>query len=359
MPASPAPYIAAAAAVEVVSGGVPKKRIQLLPLGEIVLRDGRGPFNMSSAQAQAVVDATRAHAGKTDIMVDYDHQSFYGAREGVGGRAEAAGWISPASLTVEADGIWGDVSWTPAAEARLTAREYRYLSPLFTFDPATKAVRAIRNAGLTNTPAIDELAAVASAQPDPLAANSGRGPDLETSMFKKIALAMALPVTATEDEIVAKATGLVAASAALAAASQKLGLAANASADELVVAAAAKPDASQYVPIAVVTDLQTQVAALQKANGDRDADAAVAAAMALGKIAPAMKGWAESYARADLAGFQAYVAAAPVIVAAGEQFGRRPDPVVSSDGLTAEEREVAASMGLTAEAFLTAKKEGI
>jgi phage I-like protein len=353
MPANAASLIAiAAASVEAVSDGVPKKRIQLMPLGTIALRDGRGPFTMSKEVAHAVVAATRVHAGKTDIMVDYDHQSFYGAVEGVGGRAPAAGWISPASLSVEDDGIWAEVSWTPAAEAHLAAREYRYLSPLFTYDPATKAVRTIRNVGLVNTPAINELAAVASLNPH-------LDPKLETPMsLSKIAVAAGLLAGATEDEIVAHVTGLVAASAAIAAASQKLGLQAGATADELVAAASAKADPTKFVPIAVVNELRGEIAELHKVNTVRSADEVVAAALKAGKISPAMKGWADDYARKDLVGFQAYVAAAPAIVAAGEQFARQPDPVAGGDGLTADERAVAASMGLTTEAYLAAKKEG-
>jgi phage I-like protein len=359
MPNAAHSYIAAAAAVEVVSAGAPKKRIQLLPLGAIVLRDGRGPFNMSKEVAHAVIAATRQRAGNTDIMIDYDHQSFYGAVEGVGGRAEAAGWISPASLSVEADGIWADVSWTPAAEAKLAAREYRYLSPLFTFDPATKAVRAIRNAGLTNTPAIDELVAVASANPngDPSqpAANSGRGDQPETPMdLSKIAVAAGLAASAPEGEIVAKVTLLATGATALAVASQQLGLKADATAEQLV-AAAAKPDPAQYVPIAVVTELRADVAALRQATVTRDAEAVVAAALKDGKISPAMKGWADDYAKKDLAGFQAYVDKAPAIIAASA-LELEAEGGAGKSRLTATEAEVVAKLGLTPERFVAAKE---
>ena len=340
MPQAPASYIAAAAAVEVVSDGVPKKRIQLLPLGEIVLRDGRGPFNMSMEAAHAVVAATRAHAGKTDIMVDYDHQSFYGAREGVGGRAEAAGWISPASLTVETDGIWGDVSWTPAAEARLTAREYRYLSPLFTFDPATKAVRAIRNAGLTNTPAIEELAAVASLDPT-----------VETSMFKKIALALGLPAAATEDEIAAAAAAFVQSSTALAAAGQKLGLAAGATAEELVAAAQAAAPRDQLTAAA----LADATARLAKLEADR-AEGIVAAALKAGKIVPAQKDFWVKRMQSDPAETEAYLAAASAILTPGE-LGAGGDPEAGQPALAPHERVIAANLGMTDEEFAEAKKK--
>ena len=339
-------YIAAAAAVEAVSDGVPKKRIHLMPLGTIQLRDGRGPFTLAGKEAaDAVVEATRKRAGRTAIMVDYDHQSFYGAREGVGGQAPAAGWIDPASLSVEADGIWADVEWTDAAAAKLAAREYRYISPLFTFDPATKAVRAIANAGLTNTPAIEQLAAVASEIIQP-----------ENEMsFSKIALVLGLTAVASELECLAAAGALKQKADGLAAANAKLGLTEDAGVEQLV-AAAARVDPAQYVPIAVVADLQKTVGDLQASIQGGKAEAAVAAAMKAGKVTPAMKDWAEGYARADLPGFESYVAAAAVIVKPGEDFADLGKAPQSDSKLTVEERAVAASMGLTEEQFLAAKE---
>lgn len=362
MPRTFSSYTAIAAAVEVVSEGRPKRRIQLLPAGTLHLRDGRGPFFLPPEAMAAVVEATRAHAGRADIMVDYDHQSFYGAVEGVGGRAEAAGWIDAATLDAGADGIWADVAWTPAAEARLRAREYRYLSPLFTFDAETKQVRCILNAGLTNTPAITELAAVASRQ-----AASGQTPQENDVSISNIARALGLPAGATEEQALAAAAGLKAgadAAAAVAAAAQKFGLKAGATVDELVAAAArssaSRPNPAEFVPIDAVKALQDEVAALKSSIDGDKALQAVAAALAAGKISPAMKNWAVSYAQADLAGFEGYAAAAPVIVAAGEQFAALAAgaAAASADGLTADERAVAASMGISAESFLAARKEG-
>ncbi|PZU43880.1 MAG: hypothetical protein DI568_16700 [Sphingomonas sp.] len=346
MPKAPVSYIAAAAAVEVVSDGVPKKRIQLLPLGEVKLRDKRGTFHMSAEQARAVVEASRAYAGKADMVIDYDHQTFYGARDGVGGRAEAAGWISPASLDVEADGIWGDVSWTPAAEARLAAREYRYLSPLFIADGATRAIRFIRNVALTNTPAINELAAVAASQQT-----------LETEMdLSKIAAAAGLTAAATEGEIVTKVTALAVSAAALVAASQKLGLNADATADDLVVAAAAKPDAEKFVPATEVSSLKGEVEQLKKEALETKVAASVADALKLRKISPAQKDWATNSATKDFAGWEEFLKGAPVLVAAGEQFGHLADPPnPEHHGLTSQELAVAASMKLTPEEFAAAK----
>lgn len=55
MPKAALSNVAAASAVEVAPAGVPLKRIRLLPLGDVILRDGRGPFSMPLQVAHAVV----------------------------------------------------------------------------------------------------------------------------------------------------------------------------------------------------------------------------------------------------------------------------------------------------------------
>jgi hypothetical protein len=115
---------------------------------------GKGPWRLTDAAAVI----TASLAGGRDLVIDYDHQSEYSARPGVGGTAPAAGWIT--QLEHREDGIWGQVTWTEAGAAAVAAREYRYLSPVFQFDAAGQAKRLLR-AGLTNTPALN-LTAVAA-----------------------------------------------------------------------------------------------------------------------------------------------------------------------------------------------------
>ncbi|MFN3370996.1 MAG: phage protease [Sphingomonadaceae bacterium] len=346
-PATP-PFIAAAA-VEVNSAGASapgRQRIQLLPIGVIELRDGRGPFLLPRAAAAAVIEATRAHAGRTAIMVDYDHQHHFGVRDGVAAQAPAAGWIDPATLEADDQGIWATVEWTPAARARLEAREYRYISPLFAFDPKSKEVRSILAAGLTNVPAIEALAAAASAQ----------HPETKLMELSKIAAALGLADSATEAEVLARleelsgAAGTAAAtSQAIAVAASRLGLKPDASVDELVAAAAQKADPAKFVPFSALEALQQTVSRL---SAER-AEGIVAAAMAAGKVAPALKDWAIAYATSDEAGFRDWVAKAPAILEPG-----RADVAaakVAADGLTDDERKVAASLRLSPEAFLAAK----
>lgn len=153
----------AARPINLTATGSLPRRVKLLPIGRIEMRDGRGPYMVrDQAHAAQIVAATRAWLGSADMMFDYDHQSIYAAGEGNGGMAIAAGWIKAASFTVETDGIYADVEWTPAAAQKLAAREYRYLSPLFSVAPETGEVIRLKNAALVNMGAIDLPAIAAS-----------------------------------------------------------------------------------------------------------------------------------------------------------------------------------------------------
>ena len=153
----------AAGPIDLATGGGLPRRVKLLPIGRVEMRDGRGPYMVrDQAPAAQIVAATRAWLGSADMMFDYDHQSIYAAGEGKGGRAIAAGWAKAANITAEADGIYADVEWTSAAAQKLAAREYRYLSPLFLAAQGTGEVIRLKNAALVNMGAIDLPAIAAS-----------------------------------------------------------------------------------------------------------------------------------------------------------------------------------------------------
>ena len=61
-----------------------------------------------------------------------------------------------------------------------------------------------------------------------------------------------------------------------------------------------------------------ELKALKQQNAQRDADVAVTLALKAGKITPAQKDWARSYALSDPTGFGAFVEKAPRIVPMGE-----------------------------------------
>lgn len=130
------------------------KRVHLLPAGEFMGRDGRGPYR---ADASAILQAY-ANWGMP-LAIDYDHQGVNTAKNGA--PAPAAGWIK--RLVNQNDGLWGDVEWTPRAQAMIAAGEYLYLSPVFDHTKSGTAIRLL-GAGLTNSPNL-HLTAIASRLP--------------------------------------------------------------------------------------------------------------------------------------------------------------------------------------------------
>jgi len=325
--------------------------IRLIPSGTFQARDGRGPFDTGDQTAmQAIIAHTKSYLGGTDMMIDYDHQSAFGAIPGVGGTAKAAGWVK--DFDARSDGIYGRVEWTAAARAAIEASEYRYISPLFTRDKAGK-VTALRNAALLNMPAMDLEAIAARAL-----SLTTKGPDMD-----EILEALGLAKGAGEGEALASITSLMTGLSAIAVAA---GLdktadatAVAASVADLANAAKAskadpdKPDPAKFVPIEQVTALQADLKLLSDTIQADKAEELVAAAIEAGKLAPALKDWGLELAKADLKQFEAFTANAPALT--GAQLGSQKksdagvagmsnrDPVEVAAAATAHQAQLAAS----------------
>ena len=125
--------------------------VHLLPAGEFKARDGRGPWLMDNPMK--VIEETKLYAGTNQLPVDYEHQIDLSSKNGQ--PAPAAGWIQ--GLQSREDGIWGLVKWTEKATEFLSAKEYKYLSPVMNYTKDGNVVRIIR-AALTNNPALEMTA---------------------------------------------------------------------------------------------------------------------------------------------------------------------------------------------------------
>ncbi len=344
----PSNTIVVGAAVAVMStvaiaSGEPAEWVQLIPFGKFGGRDGRGPYELAdAAHAAQVIAATKTYAGSADPVVDYDHQTDFGAQKGVGGRAPASGWIK--ELDVRDDGIWGRVEWTESAHAQLKAGEYRYLSPVFTHEKTSGRVRAILRAGLTNSPNL-ELAAVASAEHP-----QDGDIDLDKS---KLAKALGLGEDATEEQIHAAITGLKTTGAGLATVAQAAGLAADAPAAEIVTAistARASTPSSE-----TIVAMQAEINTLKAGTAKRDAEAAVDAGIKAGKITPAAREDFIALHSADPVRFASIVDKTPVIVVPGAKDPNEDAP--AKGHLSAAEKAVCATMGWDEAEFAKTRDE--
>lgn len=357
--ASPADVAVIASALALpVADGAPARRFRIVPFGTFGGRDGRGPWQLrDSAHAEQVIAATKAFLNGVDMVVNYDHQSEYAAVPGVGGVAKAAGWISPATLEVGADGIYASAEWTPTAEAALQAREYRYYSPHFRARPGTGELTRLVNVGLTNSPNI-EVSALASQE---------AGAFNEGSPMKKIAMLLsASALTAlglkadSEDEAAINAIdklvdGSGKDAAILASVRTKFALAEDAGEEAVLnaIATAAKPgepDPAKFVPIDALKDVQAKLGELQEDK----VLAAVDAAIEGGKLTPAQKDWALKLGKQDLSELNSFLATAPIFRGGKVVDGQ---PGTETSKLTEEERVVCSVMGWTEEDFLDQKKK--
>lgn len=324
--------------------GRPAELIRLIPAGRFDAPRGAlagaGPWTLAEAGARRII--ARAATRQTDIPIDYEHQILLAADNGR--PAPAAGWIDPRSLEWRADGdapgLYGRVRWTERAAAAIAADEYRYLSPVFPYDPDSGAVLDLLHVALTNTPAIDDDAALRAAARLPSTSTTPETSVDKTKLIELLGLAADASDAQITDTLAALKTRADEAETQLAA----------------LKAQPKTPDPAKYVPVETMQQLQTQVAALTDRLNQGEAEQVIEAALAEGKLLPAQREWAAGLAKTDLAALKQYLATAPRVAAlTGTQTGGRAPESDDPDALSAAELAVAKSMGLSADAYRAAK----
>ena len=117
--------------------------VELLPAGPTITGRDRRAWRNDPA---AVLAAFQTE--EKDLPIDWEHSSEIKAPQGE--PAPAAGWIT--AMEERAGAVWGRVTWTERGAACVAAREYRYLSPVFTYDKKTDKIARLTSCGLTNQP---------------------------------------------------------------------------------------------------------------------------------------------------------------------------------------------------------------
>ena len=317
--------------------------MELIPVGEFRLADARGRKPMRLDDAAEVIALSLQMAAGGVLPIDFDHRSF--AKQG-SADSRAAGWIT--GMKVEGDRVMASVEWTDEGRRALEGRSYRFLSPVFKSRPDGRVV-LIEGAGLVNNPSLPALRQLASKE------------DLMDPIQKIAAL---LGLSAEEpDKIEERVGALLETETQLASIVQAAGIAADA--DDVTTQLCARVaqgddvDPTKFVPMSMFADVQTQLASLQKSVGDDKAETALQRARDAGKLTPAMEVWATQLASKDLAQFEAWSAAAPVVVnLAGRRLSHLTPPV-KTDALDETERHVASMMGVSEDAFLTTRNAAV
>ena len=325
-------------------------RIQLLPYGKFRATDGRP----TDVEAWYVTDTNGADVvalannQRNPLPIDYEHQIIHSLKNGK--EAPSAGWREYFYFTPQ--GIFADVRWTDKAADYIKNGEYRYISAVFAYD-TDGYVRKIFHAALTNTPALDGME-------EAMVAASVNLLQEDNPMDKKLLAALctlfALKADANEADITEKVTALSAAKGDSHV--DVLDVYAKLAEKEQSVAALStqvgNPDPAKFVPVEQVVALQADFNAL-KTSVEADKKAAlITAALLQGKLAPALKDWAQSL---SVEALSAYLEKAPAMAALSGEPQAKGDPEQKVAALSAAESAAAKALGLSEKDYMATYKE--
>ncbi|EDN4425259.1 hypothetical protein ZZ71_02885 [Salmonella enterica subsp. enterica serovar Kentucky] len=299
--------------------------IQLFPAGEFRARDGRptecAAWLMTREIAERLIAA--ADARDTPYVLDYEHQTLRAAKNGQ--PAPASAFFKKLEWR-DGEGLFAiDVEWTATAAAMVEAGEYRFISPVFSYDK-TGQVLEILNAALTNTPALDGMEEVLLAAASLMSTHlTTEGNTEMDELLERLRWMLNLPITATQEDIIAELNKLIdqlSEGKGTAAASVSLLdiLNQNTQTIATLTAQVATPDPAKFVSVetmnaAVQQAVERASAPNTAALATQEANALITVALSDGRLLPAQQAWAESLASSNPASLKAFIEKAPKIAA--------------------------------------------
>ena len=136
--------------------GAASQEIRLIPCGVFRANDGR-PVGLPGwkMDTKIALKIIADRATRDDLVIDFEHQTLLAKQNGQPN--PAAGWFKRL-VWRDGEGLFAvDVKWTEKAKAMLAAREYRYISPAFSYNGITGEVEDLLCAALTNNPGLTHL----------------------------------------------------------------------------------------------------------------------------------------------------------------------------------------------------------
>ncbi|WP_173497605.1 phage protease [Shewanella sp. ISTPL2] len=343
--------------------------IQALPDGHFNAVDGRpedvpgGRWLMDEVAFAALKANTPHQAG--DLVIDYEHQTLN--KEQNGQPAPASGWFNIDDVQYrQGVGLFIKPRFTDNAIAHLNAKEYRYFSLVFGYDKATGRPQFIHSAALTNRPGVDgmlplaSLAALATLNANDLQSTPSEGLHVNPLILKLLAaLGIEIaegsePTEAQLNDALKRIDDLVKAAGSVDGLKQ-----------EVAALSAKSPsiDLSQYVPAATVAALRTQLVALTAENGVLTVEQTVKAAIDEGKAFECERQYLIDLGKQSMAALTANLGERVAIAALTAKQTTTVDKPEKKDpqlaALTAEDKSVAAQMGLSLEQMAAAKKASV
>jgi phage I-like protein len=344
---------------------------QLMPAGRFTTIDGQsdkpqsGYFYIDEAIAKNVIEERQSL--KRDLLFDYEHQTLYTKDNGK--EAPAAGWAKSAHLSYDhVNGLLvSGIDWTPKARQMIKDKEYRYLSPVFSYNKMTGEVISLKHLAITNEPAVDgmqDLVALKQSKSETTKTTQTTQP--ENAMHPLLIQLLAkigIKADANMDMAALKAqldkkeaeTGLAALTACLESAKNK---------DTEIAALKAQNerqgnevDISQFVPIETYNGVITEMAALKAGHDKVTVDSLIDKAKDDGRfINEAEVGYLKKLGNSNIAALKATLNARPVVEALnGKQTAHSTPPDaednVGKAALTVEQKKFADQCGISHEKF--------
>jgi len=284
--------------------GDPPDWIQLLPPGPTIQgSDGRV---WTLPDPQPLIAAFTAR--NKPLVIDWEHSSEHRAPQGLD--APAAGWID--QIEDRAGAIWGHVDWTPKAAQQIAAREYRFLSPVFTYQKTDARIIELISAGLTNQPNLNLTAL--------------NREESTMSLSDALCRALDVPVGSTDEEARARAIDLM---ASLSRATTELATAQK---------RAATPPLDKFIPradydaaLARATNAEQKLAALEQERRDQAIETALNAALQAGQICPATVEFYRAGCQKEggLEAFSQFLKTAPKVLGDPPALNGKPPPAAA------------------------------
>lgn len=340
--------------------------IQLTPAGSFRGIDGR-PKDAANwvmdAQAAAEVIAF-CSARHNEFVIDYEHQTLLSEKNGQ--PAPAAGWFAGAALRwSEGEGLFAKVRWTANAQAFIDSEEYKYISPVILYEAGTGRVKGLHSAALTNYACIDGMDDVLSCAAARFTLTEAIKQESLTmdieDLLEQLRWMLNLPALATAEEVTAelqKAVALIKADNTTETAAANFSLPGLLSAKDVQIAAlkGVAPDPAKFVPVDVMTALQTELAALRSTQLANEIDGLVVAALSAGKLLPPQEGWARELGKSNLDLLRQHLDSATAVAALkGTQTGGVAPAGEAAGALTETELAMCRCMGTSPDDFKKTK----
>lgn len=333
--------------------------VQLLPAGQFRSRDGRPAecaawFTNADIAVKLIADIA---ALANPLVIDYEHQTLLSAENGQ--PAPAAGWFAADGMEWrEGEGLFAKVEWNDRAKLHIEAGEYKFISPVILYNKKTGAVQKIINAALTNNAAIDGMEEVSARLTASLTQQETLSMDIE-ELLEQLRWFFNLPTLATADDILAevkKAADKIktAQPEAVAAAGFRVDSLVVLLGTEVAALKSATPDPVKFVPVNVMQELQTEVAALRNEKVSREVDTVVTAALTgkHPKLLPPQEKWARELGMKDMAALTAYLETAQPIAALTSTQTQGKPPAGQPEGeLSESQLAMCTATGVSPEEF--------